>query len=132
MITGLEQAQPELGILADAPLGPAADAVQSIAANQRHRAVLDDRIAQAALHHADIEAAGIFPVTGTLQRAVAAVPIVLRRLPYRDLGPLEVRDQGPLPVRSATLVPSDAAAHTGLRPPCVVATTQPPRRNPPP
>src|SRR3546814_4013163 len=51
MITGLEQAQPELGILADAPLGPAADAVQSIAANQRHRAVLDDRIAQAALHH---------------------------------------------------------------------------------
>src|SRR3546814_11841758 len=64
MITGLEQAQPELGILADAPLGPAADAVQSIAANQRHRAVLDDRIAQAALHHADIEEAGIFPVTG--------------------------------------------------------------------
>src|SRR3546814_19317318 len=59
MITGLEQAQPELGILADAPLGPAADAVQSIAANQRHRAVLDDRIAQAALHHAEIAAARI-------------------------------------------------------------------------
>src|SRR3546814_5300181 len=30
MITGLEQAQPELGILADAPLGPAADAGQVV------------------------------------------------------------------------------------------------------
>ena len=103
------QAQAHLRILANAPFGPVADLVHRFAADQRHGAVLDDRVALVALHHADVEEAGIFPVDHFLEGVAAPVVMVLRRLHEADFLAVEIRRQAFQPVRFDQVIGIDHA-----------------------
>src|SRR3546814_628081 len=94
-----EQAQAHLGVLADAPLGPAPDMVDGGTAHQGHGAMLDDGVALVALDHADLEKAGIFPVDEFLEGVARPVVMVLRRLHEADVRAVEIRHQRLQPVR---------------------------------
>src|SRR4051794_23443049 len=89
-IAGFEQAEAEFGVFGDAPLAPAADFDQRRLADQRHGAVLDDRVALVPLDHADLEEALVFPVAHGLEGVAAPVAIVLRRLDEADLLTFEI------------------------------------------
>src|SRR5690606_39405139 len=73
------QAQAELGILADRPFGPLAVLAQRARAHQRHRAVLDDRVAFVAMVHADAEEAVVLVVHHAAERLALPVAVRLRR-----------------------------------------------------
>src|SRR6202035_6113518 len=76
----LEDAQPELRVLGDAPLGPAAAAAQLCAPHHGHGAVLDDGVAVVARDHAYVEEAAVLGVAHGLEGAHARIAVVLRRL----------------------------------------------------
>src|SRR4029077_18233493 len=65
--------QPEVAVLANRVARPAAGGIKSRATDQAHGAVDDDRVDFVALHHADIEEAGIFGIHGAMNKAAAAV-----------------------------------------------------------
>src|SRR5690606_16337674 len=109
LIAGLEQAQAQLGVLADAPLGPALDPVERGSAHERHGAVLDDGVALVALDHADLEEAGVLPVAPVLAQGLAGVAVVLRRLDEADVGILDMRHQAAQPVGVDDIVAVDDA-----------------------
>ena len=46
----------------------------------------DDGVLLVALHHADVEEAGIFAVHGVVHGGAVAVAMILRRLDHADLG----------------------------------------------
>ena len=58
----MHQPQAQLGILADAPLRPAADIQERLFANQSHRSVLDNGIALIPVNHSDLKKPMIFKV----------------------------------------------------------------------
>jgi len=58
----LDDAKPEVGILADGVAGPAAGHCHRRAPDQAHGAVNDDGVLFVALDHADVEEPGIFAV----------------------------------------------------------------------
>src|SRR5207244_4386070 len=76
----LEDAQAELRILGDAPLGPAATTHQLRAPHHGHGAVLDDGVALVARDHADVEEAAVLGVAHGLEGAHDLVAVVLRSL----------------------------------------------------
>ena len=79
-----EHEQPEIGVLDDGIARPAADTFHRGAANEHHRAVHDDGVKLVALHHADVEEAGIFGVHGAMHQGARAVAMILRRLHEAD------------------------------------------------
>ncbi len=106
-IAVLEQAQSQLGILGDAPLGPAADALQRRVPDQRHRAVLNDGVALVAHDHADVKEAAILGVAHRLERVLFGVTIVLRGLHDGELLVGERGHQRAQPVRLDFVVAVD-------------------------
>ena len=111
----LDQAQAELGVLADAPLGPAADLFQRAPTHHGHGAVLDQRVALVAVVHADAEEAVELPVAHALEGLALPVAVGLRRLHDGDLGLVEVRHQAGQPVGIDHVVGVDDAHHLGAR-----------------
>ncbi len=102
----LEHAQAQLGVLADGPVGPA-QLVHHRAADHRHGAVLDDRVAVVAGDHADVEEALVLGVAELLEQAFVLVAIVLRRLHHGDSRVGEVRDHVLEPVAVHAVVRVD-------------------------
>ena len=72
---------------------PAAGGFERGAPDQAHGAVHDDGVDLVALHHADVEEAGIFGVHGAVHRRAVAVAMVLRRLHQADARIGEQRHQ---------------------------------------
>ena len=110
-----EDAQAELGVLADAPLGPAAQLVEERAADERHGAVLDDGVRLVAQDHAEVEEAGTFPVGRFLEEALSAVAMVLRALHDADLRVGEMGCRGLEPIGAHDVVAVDHADDLGRR-----------------
>ena len=80
----LEHGEAEIGVLADGVARPAAGGLERRAADQAHGAVHDDGVDLVALHHADVEEAGIFAVHGVVHQRALAVAMILRRLDQAD------------------------------------------------
>ena len=110
----LEQAQAELGILGDAPFGPAAGLRQGGLPDQRHGAVLDDGVLLVPGLHAEIEETGILPEAHPLEEVLVAVAVVLRRLHQGHLRVGEMRRQVAQPARLHQVVAVDRGDHLGL------------------
>ena len=104
----------EIGVLADRVARPAAGGLERRAPDQAHRAVHDDGVDLVALHHADVEEAGIFAVHGVMHDAALAVAVILRRLHQADLGIGEQRHQVLEPVRLHDIVGVDHADDLGV------------------
>ena len=115
-VAELDQAQAEFGILADAPFRPAADFLQCPAADERHRAVLDQGVALVAVVHADAEEPFELPVAHALEEAVLEVAVRLRGLHHGHLGAVEeVRHEAGEPVGFDDVVGIDHADDLGTR-----------------
>ena len=112
--TLLEHAQPEIGVLADGIARPVADGFDRGAPHQAHGAMGDDGIGLVALHHADIEEAGIFAVHGLVHEGAAAVAMILRRLHDADLWIGKCRHQILQPIRMHDIVGVDDADDRGI------------------
>ena len=115
VVARLHQAQAELGVLADAPLRPAADRLERVPAHQRHRAVLDDRVPLVAVMHADAEEAVELPVRHAPERGALEVAVRLRRLHDRDGGVGEMPGEPREPAAVDRVVGVDDADHLGAR-----------------
>ncbi len=110
----LEQCEAEIGVLADGVARPAAGSLERRAPNQAHGAVHDDGVELVALHHADVEEAGIFAVHGVVHQAARAVAVILRRLHQGDVRVAELRHQVLEPVGLHHIVGVDDADHFGI------------------
>ena len=93
LVAGVQQAQRQLGILADAPFRPLAEALQGVGTHHDHRAVLHDGVALVAMVHADAEEAVVLEVHHPAERVTAPATVGLRRLHDPGLRILEVDDQ---------------------------------------
>src|SRR3569623_405853 len=102
-----QQAQAQLRVLADAPLRPALHLVQCRLAEQCHGAVLDDGDAFVAMHHADVEEAGVFPVDHFLEAIAFPAAMVLRRLHEGDFAVFEMRREALQPVAPHQIITVD-------------------------
>ena len=98
LVPRLHDRQAELGVLGDAPFGPAAHLVEDVATHQGHRAVLDDRVALVARDHAEPEEAPVLRMRHRLEGAFAGVAVVLRSLHDGDTGIVEGRHEIAEPV----------------------------------
>ena len=110
----LEHGEPEIGVLEDGVARPAAGAFHRRAADQAHGAVHDDGVDLVALHHADVEEAGIFAVHGVVHQRAVAVAMVLRRLHQADARIGEHRHQILEPVGFDHIVGIDDADDLGV------------------
>ena len=111
----MHQAQAELGILADRPLGPLAGVVEQILAYHGHGAVLDDGVALVAMVHADAEEAVVFPCGHAPEWVGFEIAMRLRTLHHGDLRILEVPGQGTEPVLAHDIVGIDDGNDFGSR-----------------
>ncbi len=75
----------------------------------------DDGVELVALHHADVEEAGIFGVHGAVHRRAVAVAVILRRLHETDAFIGKQRHQVLEPVRLDDVVGIDDADNFGVR-----------------
>src|SRR5882757_5523649 len=106
-VSGLKDAQPELSILGDTPLGPSTRGFEEVPSDECHGAVLNDGVALIARDHADVEETAILGVTHRLEGALAFVAIVLWRLDDGDTGVLKSRYGLAQPVRLDHVVAVD-------------------------
>ncbi len=111
----LQDAQPEIGVLADGVARPSAHLIQRGTPNKAHGAVHDDGVDLVTLNHADVEEAGILTIHGVMHHAAVAVAVILRRLHQPDLGIGEQRRQILQPVRLHDIIGVDDADYLGVR-----------------
>src|SRR3974390_3080823 len=110
----LQDRQSEVAILANRIARPAAGSVDCGPTDQAHRAVDNNSVHFVALDHADVEKARIFGVHGGMDRAAAAVTMILWRLDQSDFRVREARNQILEPMRINYIVCVDDTDNFGI------------------